>query len=162
MLLPLGKGRSGEEAPTSAVTVVYLQRHVARRDDGRLSIELPAVDLPISRTGLRLYYPPQFKVTAEPGGFRIDRDAGPFADALRSTPVRRLPAGADSGVNRSAAGLQGLVDRFRNQGGERRIVGALPVAMSFPEFGPSIFLATELTAEGRSPTLALVVKPAKH
>jgi len=162
VLLPLGKGRSGEDAPTSAVTVVYLQRQTAQRDDGRLSIALPAVDLPISRTGLRLYYPPRFKVTPEPGVFRIDSDAGPFADALKNAPVGRLPVVEQSGVNRMSGGLQGLVDRFRNQGGERRIVGALPVEVTFPEFGPSIFLATELTAEGRSPTLELLVKPAKH
>ena len=162
VLLPLGKGRSGEDAPTSAVTVVYLQRQTAQRDDGRLSIALPAVDLPISRTGLRLYYPPRFKVTPEPGMFRIDSDAGPFADALKNAPVGRLPVVEQSGVNRMSGGLQGLVDRFRNQGGERRIVGALPVEVTFPEFGPSIFLATELTAEGRSPTLELLVKPAKH
>ena len=162
VLLPLGKGRAGEDAPTSAVTVVYLQRQGARPEDERLSIDLPVLDLPISRTGVRLFYPPRLQLTPEPGVFRVESDAGPFAQALRNMPVRPRQVSADTGANRPAAGLQGLVDRFRNQGGERRIVGALPVDVAFPEFGPSIFLATELTAEGRAPTFAFHVKRAKR
>ena len=36
-----------------------------------------------------------------------------------------------------------------------RVVGALPVDVPFPEFGPSIFLAAELTAEARPPVVDL-------
>lgn len=163
VLLPLGKGRAGQQAPTSAVTLVYLQPTPAWRDGERFGIELPSVDLPTSRTGLRLYYPPRFQVSPEPGAFRLEADAGPFADVLRIIPTDRSTVKQlDAAANATSAGLQGLVNRFRTEGGERRVVGALPVDVTFPEFGPSIFLASELTAEGRSLTVSFRVKPVRN
>ena len=69
-------------------------------------------------------------------------------------PARPRPLAEPS----SAAGLQSLVDRFRNEARERTVVGVLPVEVPFPEFGPSIFLAAELTAEARSPVVDLAVR----
>jgi hypothetical protein len=165
ILLPIGKGRTTEEAPTSDVTLVYRKRTetAARRDRERLVVDLPAVDLPVSRTGVRFYFPPRFQVTYEPGSFRVEGDTGPLADAFQTIPVVRNAAKPilDSQSAGPAPGLQGLVDRFRSQGGERRITGALPVAVDFPEFGPSIFLVSELTAEGQAPSLAFQLKRAR-
>jgi len=126
-----------------------------------LVVDLPAVDLPVSRTGVRFYFPPRFQVTYEPGPFRIEGDTGPFADPFRSSTVVRngpKPVVDSRTAAGPAAGLQGLVDRFKSTGGERRIAGALPVAVDFPEFGPSIFLVSELTAEGQAPSLAFQLK----
>ena len=164
ILLPIGKGRTTEEAPTSDVTLVYLRRTTtaARRDRERLVVDLPAVDLPVSRTAVRLYFQPRFQVTYEPGSFRVEGDTGPIADALQTTVVRSAPKPvADPQSAGPAAGLQGLVDRFRTQGGERRITGALPVVVDFPEFGPSTFLVSELMAEGQAPSLAFQLKRAR-
>ena len=163
VLLPLEKGRAGQDAPTFVVKLVYLQLISAWSDSERVAIELPAVDLPISRTGLRLHYPPRFQVRLEPGVFRMESDSGPFAEVLRFLPARNASA-RSLGVSPNAAGadLQKLVDQFRNQGGERTVVGALPVDVTFPEFGPSIFLASELTAEGRAPSVELNVKRARN
>src|SRR5256885_3051720 len=52
--LPLEKGRAGVEAPTFVVDLVYLQTIESWTDKGRARVELPALDLPISRTGLEL------------------------------------------------------------------------------------------------------------
>ena len=71
LLLPLDKARAGEEAPEFAVEVVYLSRGSAWNDKGEFKLALPALDLPISRTGLLVYHPPLFKVTPEPGAFRM-------------------------------------------------------------------------------------------
>src|SRR5262245_11401028 len=60
VLLPLEKGRAGEDAPTFVVRLVYLQRVDAWIDKGRARVELPALDLPISRTGLELHHSPRF------------------------------------------------------------------------------------------------------
>ena len=88
VLLPLEKGRANEEAPTFVVELLYLQRIDAWADKGRARIELPALDLPISRTGVELHYSPRFRVEPQLGSFRVDTDPGPFAAALR-LPLRR-------------------------------------------------------------------------
>ena len=162
VLLPLAKGRAGEEAPTVVVKLVYLHQVSEWRDGERVQLALPAVDLPTSRTGLRLFYPPRFRITPQPGAFRTEADTGPFAAALRQPslprPSSRSPTAAE---NAASAGLRSLVDRFQSQGGERKVIGAVPVDVTFPEFGPSIFVASELTAESRAPSLELTVKKAR-
>ena len=99
VLLPLEKGRANEEAPTFVVELLYLQRIDAWADKGRARLELPALDLPISRTGVELYYSPRFRVEPQPGSFRVDTDPGPFADALR-LPLRATAGGTGAGTSR--------------------------------------------------------------
>ena len=159
ILLPLDKGRAGQEAPTFVVELVYLQRATAWPEKGSTSLALPALDLPTSRTGLRLHFPPRFRVDLRPGTFRAAQDNGAWAEALRAADARRpAPSPPAASPARSTDGLQSLVDRFRNEGRERTVVGALPVEVPFPAFGPSIFLAAELTAEARPPVVELVVR----
>jgi hypothetical protein len=152
ILLPLEKGRAGpagEEAPTFVVGLVYFQG--ADR----------SAWLEKGRTGVELFYPPRFHVDPQAGPFRVEADPGPFAEALRQ-PVA-APAAVDKSTqgDRGAAGLQALVDRFRNESGGRSVVGSLPVHVSFPAFGPSIFLASELTAEAGAPCIELVYRRTK-
>src|SRR5437660_1423350 len=85
LLLPLDKARAGEEAPEFAVEVVYLSRGSAWNDKGQFKLALPALDLPVSRTGLLVYHPPLFKVTPEPGTFRTDPYENPLSSALSVT-----------------------------------------------------------------------------
>ncbi len=169
VLVPLEKGRAGEAAPTFVVRLVYLQRVDAWADKGRMRLELPAIDLPVSRTGLTVHYSPRFRVDPEPGSFRAENDAGPFAEVLRpaatlsfATASPAPPASARGRDEQAAAGLQALADRFTTQAGTRTIVGALPVRVAFPTFGPSIFLASELTAEARMPSVQLTFRRAGH
>jgi len=159
ILLPLEKGRAGVEAPTFVVDLVYLQRIGTWADKGQARVDLPAVDLPVSRTGLELYYSPRFRVDPQPGAFRAENDPGEFAEALRQPATAIAGAAADKPA---ASGLQTLVDRFRNERGGRTVVGSLPVHVTFPVFGPSIFLASELTAEGRAPFVDLTFKRARN
>ena len=162
VLLPLDKGRIGQDAPTFAVEVVYLQRTSSWRDKARTTIDLPALDLPVSRTGLRLFYPPQFQILLQPGVFRPDQDHGPFAEALRRPVVPPpVPQPAAAPADAASAGLQQLVDQFRAESGQRTVAGILPVDVNVPDFGPSVFLAAELTAESRAPFIELAVKRAR-
>jgi hypothetical protein len=87
----------------------------------------------------------------------MDVDPGPFADALRA-PSAQSAKDPRQKDDRAAAGLQALVDRFRDESGGRTVVGSLPVHVTFPVFGPSVFLASELTAEARVPAVELIVK----
>ena len=157
VLLPLDKGRAGEEAPTFVVDLVYLQRVGAWTDKGRSHVDLPALDLPVSRTGLELHYSPRFRVEPQPGAFRPELDQGPFAEALRQ-PIVSSGKSSNERDQQGASGLQALVDRFRKESNGRTVVGSLPVHVSFPQFGPSIFLASELTAEARAPSVELLFK----
>jgi hypothetical protein len=163
ILLPLEKGRSGEDAPTFVVSLVYFQGgdRTAWLDRGHTRVDLPALDLPISRTGIEFFYPPRFHVDPQPGPFRIETDPGVFAEALRRPPAAPVVMDKRTQGDRGAAGLQALVDRFRNESGGRSVVGSLPVRIDFPVFGPSIFLASELTAEAAGPCIDLSYKRTK-
>jgi hypothetical protein len=162
VLLPLEKGRAGEEAPTFVVEMTYLQRIPEWIDKGTAQLALPALDLPVSRTGVELHHSPRFRVALQPGTFRMEDDPGPFAAALRGSGVAQPVNGAAptfrEGVADQDAKLQVLVDRFRNEAGGRTVVGALPVHVTFPQFGPSVFLASELTAESNAPSIELAFR----
>jgi hypothetical protein len=155
LLLPLQKGRAGEEAPGFVAELVYLQRVPAWSEKGSARIDLPAVDLPVSRTGVTLHYSPRYKVDAQPGAFRLATDPGPWTGTLR---------GYGDGMAARSAGpppapaaerdLQSLVDRYKKDAGRTR-PGTIPVTIQFPRLGPSVFLAAELTAETRSPSIGL-------
>jgi hypothetical protein len=63
---------------------MYVTKAPAWQDKGKQTVTLPALDLPISRTGVLFYYPPLFRVTAEPGTFRTQDYQGPISAALSS------------------------------------------------------------------------------
>ena len=157
ILLPLEKRRAGpgtDDAPVFVVTIVYVQKTEPWKDKARPRIELPAIDLPVSRTALELHYSPRFRIDPQPGAFRVDVDPGPFAPVLLPAP----PPASHTRDEVSSKGLQALVDRYRKDAGGRTVVGALPVHVTFPTFGPSVFLASELTAESGVPAVDLVVR----
>jgi hypothetical protein len=161
LLLPLQKGRSGEDPPTFVIELVYLQRAVAWNDKGEAHLDLPAVDLPVSRTGLTLHHSPRFHVEPRPGIFRVENDPGPWNSALRigavpppeSKPSPVLP----SREIEPSKDFKLLMDHFQKEAGRTR-QGALPIEVVFPDFGPALFLAAELTAETRGPSLDIAYK----
>jgi hypothetical protein len=177
LLLPLEKARAGEDAPAFAAEFMYLCKGDTWDGSGKIKLALPILDLPVSRTGLQYFYPPLFKVTPEPGSFRAQDYREPISAALKKAPgppnaqppstVTELPL-----INNNALDLvnvmggvvkpnsevfakdtQALVDKYRNQSQEGKRAGILPIKLSFPSFGPSIFLVSELTAENQSPTI---------
>jgi hypothetical protein len=187
LLLPLDKARAGEEAPPFAVEVVYLVRGNVWNDKGQFLLGLPALDLPVSRTGLLLYHPPLFKVTTEPGSFRSAPYENPISAALIpsgdgagfgagsargrvsgtaggivamtgpsspvSAPVNDLKDESKSKTPQDAT--QFLVDKFRADSLAGKRAGILPIHVSFPAFGPSLFLVSELTGENQAPSAVL-------
>ena len=185
LLLPLEKSRAGDEVPAFPVEIMYLSREAAWPEKGKVRLALPAVDLPISRTGVVFYHSPLFKVTAEPGPFRMQAYEEPFSAALGPPPVLAMPvsqdANAEYGVNagsvvttlggvtnfNSVVNINGaanndrndkskrMLDDFRNKSAGGRSAHILPVAASFPVFGESLFLVSELTEENKSPAIEL-------
>ncbi|HYL83363.1 MAG TPA: hypothetical protein VE263_03940 [Candidatus Angelobacter sp.] len=194
ILLPLDKARAGEDAPAFAVEVVYLVRGNAWNDKGQFQLALPALDLPVSRTGLLVYHPPLFKVTPEPGTFRSSSYEPPLSAALVVPGVgvgddigagsgRAVGSGSVSGVmamngppqpppapgapqpdleskdeSRSKAPQAetlALLDKFRTDSLAGKRAGILPIRVSFPAFGPSVYLVSELTGENQAPSAVL-------
>ena len=179
ILLPLDKARAGEESPPFAVEVVYLLRGSPWNDKGQFALALPALDLPVSRTGLLLYHPPLFKVTAEPGAFRSAPYENPVSAALAlpsaSTgfgtgvaggmvpppPVPTTPQPYDSDskdeskLKRPQSETEALLDKFKTDSLAGKRAGIVPIRVSFPAFGPSVFLVSELTGENQAPSAVL-------
>jgi len=168
LLLPLDKARAGEEAPEFAVEIVYLSRGSAWNDKGQFKLALPALDLPVYRTGLLVYHPPLFKVTPEPGTFRTEPYENPLSSALNGPlgyggvaggiaggmfatgapspgPPPSLPDtdGKDeTKLKRSQVATEALLDKFKADSLAGKRAGILPIRVSFPAFGPSLYLVS--------------------
>ena len=144
VLLPLEKGRAGEEAPTFVVELVYLQRDRQRGSTrGGRAIDLPALDLPVSRTGLELHYSPRFRVAPQPGAFRVEDRSGSVREALRGRrPTRRGRRQRDL-TQRCRRGPPSDCRRSSIVSGTSpaaaRSSGALPVHVTFPRSGRRCF-----------------------
>src|SRR5712691_417355 len=183
LLLPLDKARAGEEAPEFAVEIVYLSRGTAWNDKGQFKLALPALDLPVSRTGLLVYHPPLFKVTPEAGAFRIEPFENPISSALNAptssagvaggifatgaaSPVP-LPSLSDTDgkdetkLKRSQVATEALLDKFKADSLAGKRAGILPIRVSFPAFGPSLYLVSELTGENQVPSAGLTYQHEK-
>ena len=95
---------------------VYLQRGAAWTEKGEAHVELPAIDLPVSRTGLTLHYSPRYALDAHPGAFRVTNDPGPWTGETRvvdSAAAGRAPADAEKD-------LQALMDSYKKESGRTR------------------------------------------
>jgi hypothetical protein len=180
LLLPLEKSRAGDEAPVFTMEVLYLVREGKWSDRGKAHLALPALDLPISRTGLVVYHSPQFHVTSEPGSFRAQPYTAPMSPAFRM--AAGIEGGVGGGINvkekdyRAEYGVSGLtsggpitggisvngplsaptkalMDDYRAKFAGGKEAKVLPVHVSFPAFGTSLFLVSELTAENQVPSI---------
>jgi hypothetical protein len=171
LLLPLEKSRGGEDAPAFVVELMYVTKATRWEEKGKETVTLPSLDLPISRTGMLLYYPPLFRVSAEPGTFRTEQYQAPVSAALAPTSEEAVGANAPVGqpaqefdALKQAAraqsnddkekkdATQALLDSFRSKSLGGKVTGILPVNVDFPAFGPSIYLVSELTSENQSPS----------
>jgi len=177
LLLPLEKARAGEDAPLFAVEVLYISRDAAWTDKGQSRLTLPALDLPISRTGLHIFNPPLFRVSSSPGTFRSQNYEDPASPVLSPDLSYGGEAGgfgAGTGAGISAGSVAGdaaartgtadkvpaqstqtLVDEYRAKSVSGRVSGILPIHVSFPEVGPSLFFVSELTSESQAATIEL-------
>ncbi len=218
LLLPLEKSRGGDDAPAFGVEILYLTKAGAWEDKGHEKVTLPALDLPISRTGLLLYYPPLFHVTAEPGTFRTQEYENPTSAAFAPPPppppvvngfissgtggaaiasgsaggigngigvaggvlggpldkstkqsdrleqfaqIQNAPQATFHADNEKKDATQALLDTFRAKSSAGKVSGILPVNVTFPAFGPSIYLVSELTSENQVPAAEFSIQHEK-
>jgi hypothetical protein len=117
-----------------------------------------ALDMPISKSTLLLHYSPLFRLTPAPGSFRVAPYEPPSSTVLRAgadpAGVRGAqPPPAEKGEGASPA--QQAAARAPQPARAVRQVRNLPIRVSFPRFGPSLFLVAELTSENQTPVLEL-------
>jgi len=158
LLLPLEKSRGADDAPAFEIEILYATKTAPWEEKGHERLTLPSVDLPISRTGLLLYYPPRFRITAEPGTFRGEQYHNPISTALAGANGSATTASVASDPlvgekqpherdNKDAT--RAWLDSFQAKSSAGKVTGILPVRVRFPAFGPSIFLVSELTSENQ-------------
>ncbi len=152
LLFPLAKARAGDEAPPFVIEILYSVRGTEWIEKGRSAVPLPLLDLPISKTGLMLYVPPLYRVAMDAGAFRAQEYEEPSSEVLKLATVAASAAAAESAPN-VAPSTQALIDGYRNRAGNRRAAEALPVRVTFPSVGPSVFLVSELTGESKQPVV---------
>jgi hypothetical protein len=113
VLIPLRKNRAGGEAPLSAVQIIYLDRQPVWNANGQIKVGMPALDLPVSRTGVTLDYSPRFRLTLAPGAFRIDEEAPmtPVLAMLDSEGVTGSGFGGGSGGGVGGAAYRAGAER---------------------------------------------------
>ncbi|RPJ58406.1 MAG: hypothetical protein EHM24_28740 [Acidobacteria bacterium] len=175
LLLPILKEKRGTEA-VSVVKVTYAYRGDPWRDGQFAALQLPAPDLPVSRSGLVVHHSPRFGLRLEPGPFRVEAFEPPQTTALRFAPFvagGSVTGGVEGGV---AGGVVGgivgglprapgapprgerapdqqtldLVNEYQRTKGGGSVSGLLPIDVPVPLVGPSIYLASELAPEGKA------------
>jgi hypothetical protein len=161
LLFPLSKSRAGEDAPLSAIEILYLARSGEWTDKGRATFALPTLDLPVLRTGVVLYYSPLFRVTPEPGAFTVQPYEIPESAVLRAEAPPQPLESPQMNTNTSNAATQALVDRYRARSGARQAAAPLPVRVTFPAVGPSLYLVSQLTGESHAPVVNLAYQKEK-
>jgi hypothetical protein len=162
LLLPLQKTRGGEEAPPFPAEIIYFERGEGWGRNGRVNLALPSVDLPVSRTGVLFYHSPEFRLAFDRGNFRVAEFEMPSSRALSGNtlsdvaapPAPAAPAKEREKKDSRDEAFQGLVDRFRQEARPGRMSSSVPVRVDLPEVGSTVFLTSELTAEGASPSIA--------
>jgi hypothetical protein len=180
LLLPLEKGRAGEEAPAFAASIIYFIRGTKWAESGKLKLALPSLDLPVSKTGVQYYHPPLYKITVEPGSYRLQEYQEPASYVLqthesgagsgtlaRGQAAQQLPLASNDVmdlINVMGGAVKGedpilgkdsqmLANKYPASLPVGKRAGILPIKLSFPAFGPSIFLVSELTAENQTPVI---------
>jgi hypothetical protein len=158
LLIPLEKGKTGEEAPAFVVEVAYLDRVPSWAEKGRVHLSLLTLDMPISKSAVLIHHSPMFRLTPVPGSFRSASYEAPSSSALRSASVSTAQVEMSSAGPASSGAIDAtsaLVSRLHQAGTSSRPMRILPPRVTFPHLGPSIFLVSELTGENQSPVVEI-------
>lgn len=161
LLVPLEKGRASDDSSLFAVELAYVTATPPWADRGTTETVLPALDIPISRTGVEVHYSPRFRVKPSAGPFRAEAYTEPLAMALRderdfaSVSALTPPVAEQSGDKDGGDAMNALVQEFKQRVGGRVLAGVFPVDVPFPAFGDVLYLVTELTPEAHTPLLQL-------
>lgn len=155
LVIPLAKTR--EDAPITVVELLYQYPTPPWTRRGRATLTLPTTNVPVSRTGLLIHYPPNFRASLEPGGAFREQAFEPPGEAFRIP----APSGASASRTTANAASQNLIDQFRARRDLSLRTTPIAAPSAFPAIGPSIFLRADLSAESKSLTLDLAYEQQK-
>jgi hypothetical protein len=99
-----------------------------------------------------VHHPPLFRLSAVPGTFRVAPYAEAESQALLANPVVYY-ASTPQGSEEEQPEVAKLVSKLPNTKQSARPARNLPLRFTFPHFGPSIFLMSELTSENQIPAI---------
>lgn len=156
VLLPLDAAPAVGEPAVTVVGVVYLDRQPPWVAGTGARVVLPALDLPIARSGVVLHHPPDLRLDVATGAFRLGGDLGPFAAPMTAPPPAPPAPAVDDLRSGASADVSALVARLRRDPAApatRRREGEF----AFPTVGPAVFLRRELTPEAEPPAIDLVL-----
>ncbi len=92
--------------------------------------------------------------------------AGVVAGITAPAPPPPLPspgmdAKDETKSKRSQIATEAILDKFRADSLAGKRAGILPIRVSFPAFGPSLYLVSELTGENQAPNAGLTYQHEK-
>jgi hypothetical protein len=93
--------------------------------------------------------------------FRVANDPGPWSAALRGYGPAPIGAAIPKPADRDDKNLKTLMDRLEKETSRAR-PGLVPIAIAFPQIGPGIFLAAELTPEAQPPAIDMQYRRTIH
>lgn len=161
VLLPLDAAPAGAEPAAVVVSLVYLDKQAAWVDGTAVRLRLPAIDLPVARTGVLLHHPPTVRLEVETAGaFRVTDDLGPFAQPMSAPRPATRPAAIDDTRSGAPADVVALVARLRREQAGRPLWPS-DAGFEFPALGPAVFLRSELTADAEPPALTFVLRSSR-
>ena len=138
LLLRSKRAAPGEETPTFAVEVTYVQRGAAWSEKGRAALD-PSRPRPAGLPDRR-GAPSLAAVQRDTRSRRISSRDG-FRAVHAAALTRRILACRIACARRrrpsAAAEVDALVAQFRKDTAGRTVTGPLPVRVPFPEFGPT-------------------------
>jgi len=156
LLLPLEKTKSADEAPPFSVDIVYVDRAPVWTERGRARLSLLALDLPVSKSGLVIHYPPGYRVNPLAGSFRTTAFEPAATPILRATTHSQSSGASPTPTTPAVSGAtRDLIERAQVASHARSALTNLPIRVAFPHFGPSVYLVSELTGENQAPTVDL-------
>ena len=116
--------------------MVYVVPSVVWTEKGTEDVTLPALDLPVSRTGVELHYSPRFRVASSTtSAFRVEPSSeSVLADAERECrrQIELMESQSLSDKDEAGAAMKELVKQYQQAAGGRAVTGILPVQVPFP------------------------------
>ena len=73
-------------------------------------------------------------------------------DRVKDTAQEAMEHGKQVAQEVAQNATETLLDKFRTDSLSEKRAGILPIRVSFPAFGPSLFLVSELTGENQAPS----------
>jgi hypothetical protein len=87
--------------------------------------------------------------------------AGMTPSAGQSATLSDMDVKDETKLKRSQIETQALLDKFKADSLAGKRAGILPIHVSFPAFGPSLYLVSELTGENQAPSAGLTYQHEK-